>query len=203
MHRLIMLSSAYQRSSEAPAELLEADPDNRLWGRTNRRKLEAEELHDGLLALAGGLKERVGGPADSDPASPRRLIYLSTSRADRSDFGSLFDRANPSLHVERRTTSTVAPQALYLMNDPLIRAQAHSLAQRTEARASGDPAPRVATLLRLVYGRPATEEEIALGRAFIARDPTAESARPSAGGASPWDRFAQALLLSNEFLFVD
>ncbi|HKI21433.1 MAG TPA: DUF1549 domain-containing protein, partial [Isosphaeraceae bacterium] len=118
--RRIMLSAAYQRSSKAPAVLLEADPENRLWGRMNRRRLDAEELHDGLLALAGRLKDHMGGPADPDPSSPRRLIYLRTSRTDRSDFGSLFDRANPALHVERRTISTVAPQALYLMNHPLI-----------------------------------------------------------------------------------
>jgi hypothetical protein len=203
MHRRIMLSAAYQRTSEAPAELQAADPENRLCGRMNRRRLEAEELRDSLLALAGGLKDRPGGPADADPASPRRLIYQSTARSDRSDFGSLFDRANPALHVERRTTSTVAPQALHLMNDPLIRAHAQSLARRTEPSAASNPAPRIRALYRLVYGRPATQDEIALGCAFVAADAASESVRPGPGGASSWDRYAQALLLTNEFLFVD
>jgi len=203
MHRRIMLSAAYQRSSKAPAVLLEADPENRLWGRMNRRRLDAEELHDGLLALAGRLKDHMGGPADPDPSSPRRLIYLRTSRTDRSDFGSLFDRANPALHVERRTISTVAPQALYLMNHPLISEQARRLARRPEVNAPGDPAARIATLHRLVYGRPATDEEVALGCGFIARDAAALSARPEPGSATSWDRYAQALLLTNEFLFVD
>ena len=61
MHRLILLSAAYQRSSQAPSELLDADPENRLWGRMNRRPLEAEELHDSLLALAGRLNDQPGG----------------------------------------------------------------------------------------------------------------------------------------------
>jgi hypothetical protein len=197
MHRLIMLSAAYQRSSQAPAQLLAAEPENRLWGRMNRRRLEAEELHDSLLALAGRLKDRPGGPAESGAASPRRLIYLATSRSDRSDFGSVFDRANPALHVERRTISTVAPQALYLMNHPWIMEQARSLARRSEVVALANPAHRIATLHRLIYGRPATVEEVALGRGFIAATPRGPDAE------APWDLYAQALLLTNEFLFVD
>ncbi len=164
MHRRIVLSAAYQRSSKAPAALLDADPENRLWGRMSRRRLEAEELHDSLLALAGRLVERPGGPAESDPGSLRRLIYLGSSRSDRSDFGSVFDRANPSLHVERRTSSTVAPQALYLMNHPWVVEQARGLARRPEVAAAADPARRIAMLHLLVYGRPADDQEIALGR---------------------------------------
>ena len=67
MHRRILLSAAYQRSSQAPAVLREADPENRLWGRANRRRLEAEEIHDSLLALAGRLEDHPGGPAASTP----------------------------------------------------------------------------------------------------------------------------------------
>jgi hypothetical protein len=197
MHRLILLSAAYQRSSRAPAALLAADPENRLWGRMNRRRLEAEELHDSLLALAGRLKDQPGGPAESDPASPRRLIYLATSRGDRSDFGSVFDRANPALHVERRTISTVAPQALYLMNHPWIMDQARGLARRPEVAALADPDLRINTLHRLIYGRPATADEAALGRSFLAAAPKGPDAE------APWDVYAQALLLTNEFLFVD
>ena len=183
MHRLIVLSAAYQRSSKAPATLLDADPENRLFGRMVRRRLEAEELHDSLLALAGRLDARPGGPAESDRNSPRRLIYLATSRSDRSDFGSVFDRANPSLHVERRTTSTVAPQALYLMNHPWMLEQARGLARRPEVAAAADPARRIAILHRLVYGRPATDQEVALGRGFIAAAPDG-GRRPARPGTS-------------------
>jgi hypothetical protein len=197
MHRLILLSDAYQRSSQAPAALLGADPENRLWGRMNRRRLEAEELHDSLLAKAGGLKDRPGGPPESDAASPRRLIYVSTSRSDRSDFGSVFDRANPALHVERRTISTVAPQALYLLNHPWVLDQARALARRSGVAAQSDPAGRIGLLHRLVYGRPATQEEIGVGQSFIAVAPKGPDAE------IPWDLYAQALLLTNEFLFVD
>jgi hypothetical protein len=197
MHRLIMISEAYQRSSHPTAVLLEADPENQLWGRMDRRRLEAEELHDGLLALAGRLDERRGGPAESDPSSPRRLIYLASSRGDRSDFGSVFDRANPALHVERRTASTVAPQALYLMNHPWALEQARGLARREDSATERDPARRIARLYQRVFGRPASAEEIDLGRTLLTPSP------PGTDPQAAWDRYAQALLLTNEFLFVD
>jgi hypothetical protein len=197
MHRLMMLSDAYRRSSQPTKALLAADPENRLWGRMSRHRLEAEELHDSLLALAGRLNERPGGPADSDPASRRRLIYAASSRSDRSDFGSVFDRANPSLHVERRTVSTVAPQALYLMNNTWVIEQARGLARRAAVMAEDNPGHRIARLYPLVYGRPATGEEIELGNTLVGP----KSGEVDANAA--WAQYAQALLLTNEFLFVD
>ncbi|HWE37401.1 MAG TPA: DUF1553 domain-containing protein, partial [Isosphaeraceae bacterium] len=175
------------------------------------RRLEAEALHDSLLALPGRLDARAGGPADSDPSSPRRLIYLAVSRSGRSDFGTLFDRADAALHVERRTASTAAPQALLLMNDARVMDLALALADRPEVAAEDDPGRRVARLYRLVLGRPASEDEIALGRDFVAAamresPPTGEktaATEKGAAGLPPWAQYAQALLLSNEFLFVD
>jgi hypothetical protein len=190
-----MNSSTYQQSSRAPAA---ADPENRLLGRMTRRRLEAEEVRDSLFTLAGRLDARMGGPAEKDRSSPRRLLYLAVLRADRSDFGSLFDRANPALLVERRNSSTVAPQALHLMNDALIMDQARGLAGRPDVTAETDAARRISLLYRLAFGRPATEEEIAVAREFLA-----DAGRVPAGGPSPWEQYAQALLLSNEFLFVD
>jgi hypothetical protein len=209
-HRLVMLSATYQQSSRATDELLRADPENRLFGRMNRRRLEAEAVRDSLLALSGRLDARPGGPPDSNPSSRRRLFYLSVSRSDRSDFGSLFDRANPSLHVEKRTVSTAAPQALHLMNNAFVMEQAQGLADRPKVVAEKDAGRRIAALHLLVFGHPATEDEEQEGRDFIAAAtgqpspgpaPAARSGAPT--GLSPWAQYAQALLLSNEFLFVD
>jgi hypothetical protein len=205
VHRLILLSAAYQQSSRAPRESLAADPDNRLFGRMNRRRLEAEELRDSLLTVSGRLDICRGGPAEQDHSSPRRMLYLSASRADRSGFRVLFDAADASMHVEKRTTSTVAPQALLLMNDPLITGHVHHLIERPEVAAVAEPGKRIQALYRLVYGRQPREEEVALGRRFI----EAVSARPAGTKGQdppplgPWEVYAQALLLSNEFLFVD
>src|SRR5581483_12428477 len=105
-----------------------ADPDNRLWGRQNRRPLEAEALRDALLAVAGRLDRTMGGVADRDLLKPRRSVYQMTVRSDRSGFGPLFDAADPTAPVDRRTISTVAPQALFLLNHPLAKEQAKALA---------------------------------------------------------------------------
>jgi hypothetical protein len=202
MHRRIMLSAAYQRSSRPTPELLAADPDNRLLGRANRRRLEAEELRDTLFTLGGRLDPRMGGPAEPEATSPRRLIYLAVSRSDRSDFGSLFDRANPALHVERRGSSTAAPQALLLMNQALVLDLAHGLVSRPDILASGTcPDRRIAALYRLLFGRPPTEADMALGRSFV-ETASGEPDDPKAP-APPWDRYAQGLLLTNEFLYLD
>jgi hypothetical protein len=198
MHRLVMLSATYQQSSRAAQGTRPADPENRLFSRVDGRRLEAEALHDSLLAVAGRLDFRRGGPADADAASPRRLLYLRKSRSDPSGLGPLFDAANPAMHVDRRGSSTVAPQALFLMNSPLVVSAARRLTARPEVAGANGSEGRVRALYRLVYGREATAEEVRLGRDFIdALGPT-DSAHLGA-----WETYAQGLLLANEFLFVD
>jgi hypothetical protein len=200
MHRTIMRTRAYQQSSRPTQASLAADPENRIFGRMNRRRLDAEELHDSLLALSGRLEERPGGPAESDLGRRRRLVYLKTSRSGRSGFGSIFDLADPSLHVEARTNSTVAPQALFLMNHPFVQEQARGLAERVEIARYDDPDQRITALYRLIFGRPAIEPERAVAREFVAAAQKTPATKNSPGA---WERYAQALLLTNEFLYVD
>jgi hypothetical protein len=169
----------------------------------NRRRLEAEALRDGLLAVCGCLDTRPGGPADADRQSPRRMLYLRTSRSERSGFAAVFDGADASIQVEKRTVSTVAPQALYLMNSPLVAERVARLVRRPEVAAAQKTENRIQELYRILLGRPATGEEVAVGRGFL-EGSTAPA--PGKGGAPPLgtlEAYAQVLLLSNEFLFVD
>src|SRR5215831_5901873 len=106
MHRLMMLSATYQQSSESSLQAFQADPDNRLFGRMNRQRLEAETIRDNLLAVAGRLDFTMGGKATRDFTSPRRSLYQMTIRSDRSGFGPLFDMADSDAPVARRTVST-------------------------------------------------------------------------------------------------
>src|SRR4029453_785192 len=138
MHRLIMLSAAWQQSSRAAPETFKADPENRLFGRMNRRRLEAEAVHDALLAAAGRLRVRPEGPAEADPMTPRRMLYIKTTRTNRSGMGPLFDAADAAIHVERRTVSTIAPQALFLMNDTWIGDTAAQVTARPEIAGETD-----------------------------------------------------------------
>jgi hypothetical protein len=205
MHRLMMLSATYQQSSRSVAHSLKADPENRLFGRMNRQRLEAEAIHDALLAVAGRLDTRLDGPADSDPMSARRMLYIKTSRTSASGLGPLFDAANAAMHVERRTASTVAPQALLLMNDPLVGDAAARIAKRPEIASQTDLAQRIVALYKLIFGRNPTQAEIDLGRCFI-EEAAANPFDQPAGASEPVETLAvyiQALLLSNEFLFVD
>jgi hypothetical protein len=204
MHRLILLSAAYQQSSRPSPENLRADPNNLLLGRMNRRQLDAEALRDGLLAVCGCIDLQPGGPADANPQSTRRMLYLRVQRSDRSGFGALFDRADASIHVEKRTASTVAPQALFLMNDGLLTNRVGRLVARPEIIGRAKPEERIQALYRLVFGRPASEREVAVGRRFVEALAAEPPAKPGEGTPlGPWEAYAQALLLSNEFLFVD
>ena len=140
MHRLIMLSSAYQQSSRAAAEAFARDPDNRLFGRMNRRRLEAEAIRDSLLAVAGRLDATLGGPPFRGPgrAAADPVPSVGPHRApSASDFGRLFDRADPGSIVASRGESVVAPQALFFMNDPFVSELARALAARVAREEPG------------------------------------------------------------------
>jgi hypothetical protein len=206
MHRMIMRSATYQQSSRPSAASFNADPENRLLGRMNRRRLEVEAIRDALFAAAGRLDVRPGGPADSDAASSsRRMLYLKSSRTNRSGLGPLFDAADPAMHVERRTVSTVAPQALFLMNDPGIGDAARRITKRSEIAAEADPRRRIQMLYKLLVSRSPTAGETHTGFSFFERasaDPL-EQRPDSPDSGDPWAVYTQALLLSNEFLYVD
>jgi hypothetical protein len=193
MHKLIMLSAAYQQASEPSAEALKIDPDNRLWGRMSRRRLEAEAVRDSLLAVAGRLDRTAGGPAVRDFNSPRRSLYQMTVRSDRSGFGPLFDTPDSTQPVEKRTASTVAPQALFLMNHPFVLQQTQALAKRS-VRSAKDDRARVRFAYELLYGRRPLAEEERIGLEFLGGVGAAERG---------WEEYCQVLLCANEFIYMD
>jgi hypothetical protein len=197
MHRLVMLSAAYQQASEPEPDTLKADPDNRLFGRMSRRRLEAEAIRDSLLAVAGRLDVTMGGPATRDFNSPRRTLYQMTVRSDRSGFGPLFDAPDPTAPVAQRVVSTVAPQALFLMNHPFVLSQTKALAKRLVAEEGCDRL-KIQRAYVLLYGRPATEEEVGIGRGLLNA-----ARREGKRAEAAWAEYCQVLLCANEFLYVD
>jgi hypothetical protein len=205
MHRRILLSAAYRQACTVRPDTLRIDPDNLLFSSMNRRRLEAEPLRDSILSVCGCLDLRPGGPADADAQSTRRMVYLRCSRSDRSGFGAVFDAADASIQVDKRTVSTVAPQALLLMNSPLVAEKVGLLVGRPEVAGHDKSDERIAALYLLLFGRPATADEVSIGRRFVESLKDQPAAKKSDGpaGLGPWEAYAQALLLSNEFLFVD
>jgi cytochrome c553 len=194
LHRRIVLSATYRQSSFASDEQVNRDPENRWLGRFTGRRMEAESLRDAMLAVSGGLDPARGGPALADLAAPCRSLYIQTARWDRSNFATLFDAANPDSSVESRTTSTVAPQALFLLNNPFVLNQAKNFAERL-ARDVPDGVPtadaaRIQRAYQLLYGRPAHDEELAIAHGII-------SAKDG------WTDLAHILLCTNEFVHLD
>ena len=209
LHRLMMLSSAYQQSSDPLPSTLKADPDNRLFGHRSRHRLEAEAVRDNVLAVSGNLDTTMGGVATRDIHSGRRTLYLMTIRSDRSGYGPLFDAADSGVSVERRTVSTVAPQALFLLNSPFLLSQTHLLAQSLAKAEAESASARIQAAYQRLYGRPASPQEIEIGLAFVARaaketPPPPGSAKSIAeGDLRPWEEYCQLLLCANEFLYID
>ncbi len=190
LHRWIMLSSTYQQSSADRPDAVAHDPENRLLSRMNRQRLDFESMRDAMLAKAGHLDPTVGGPPVDLNALDcrRRTIYGLVDRQNLSSMLRDFDFASPDAHTQARHITTVPQQALFLLNNPLVLEQATALAERTEA--ATDSEARIARMFELALGRPANADELRSGKAFLA-----------AGGS--WPDFAQVLLLSNEFIFVD
>ena len=193
LHRKIMLSATFRQSSHATPAQFDTDPDNRWLSRFTPRRLEAEAIRDNLLCVSGRLDLTTGGPAVGDLAMTRRSIYLQTARWDRSNFATLFDAANPDASVEARSVSTVAPQALFLLNSGFILDQAGHLTDRL-MREVPEETPdaesvRIAQAYRLLFGRLPSDEERIIARQVVVQ--------------GDWKELAHVLLCSNEFVYVD
>lgn len=196
LHRRIMLSSTYRQSSDDRPAARAVDPENLFLWRMNRRRLDFEALRDAALFTSGRLDQTLGGPPFADVSAPpdaatRRTLYARIDRLNLPGLFRTFDFPDPNAMSPRRDSTTVPPQALFLMNHPFLIAASRALAARSEVVAVPDASPRVDRLYHLLYGRAPTAAEMGLAVAF-ATDP---------GGG--WDRLAQALLMSNEFAFVD
>jgi cytochrome c553 len=183
MHRQMVLSSAYRMASRHPlqARYAETDAGNRLLWRMNRRRMDADALWDSMLAVSGELNLKEGGPGfvptvtrealeglsrkgeewkPSPPAEQRRRsIYMFLKRALIPPIMTVFDFSDTTQPLEQRNVTIGSPQALALMNNPLVTARAEALARRVEAEAGADPARRVERAWLLTLGRKPSEPE--------------------------------------------
>jgi Protein of unknown function (DUF1553)/Protein of unknown function (DUF1549) len=211
MHRLIVTSAAYRQSSVADRGLVAADPDNLLLGRQNRRRLDGEAIRDALLFVSGSLNSAMKGPSVFPelppelsklsskgavwPVSPRvadrrrRSLYVFIRRNLRYPFFEVFDRPDTNASCPRRPVTTIAPQALSLLNSGLAHEAARALAARA-AEGSAVGLSQAETAARLALGRVSDPAERQMIADFLAR-----------GGSI--DDLCLALLNTNAFLYVD
>jgi hypothetical protein len=195
--RRIVLSATYRQSSDTRPDCVAADAENRLLWRANRRRLDLESLRDSLLAIAGRLDKKMGGPSVSltdAPFSTRRSVYGYIERQNLPAFFRTFDFANPNTHTPERPQTTAPQQALYLMNSPFAIEQASFLATRSEkpevessvAGVEAQPSPQTAAtsssstaaasrvrrinrLFRCALGREPTIDELTDALEFVDR----------------------------------
>ncbi len=185
LHRRILLSKAWQQSSDDRPEALKVDPENHLVWKMNRQRLEFEPMRDALLAVAGRLDATLGGrPIDlfARPFTTRRAVYGFIDRQDLPGTFRVFDLASPDVSTPMRAGTTVPQQALYGMNSPFVVEQAKALAARPEMATTGDTQGRIQALYRLVYARPADADEIAAGSRFLDTPP-----EPPPAAAAIWE----------------
>ena len=192
-----MLSAVYQQQSDDRPACRAVDPENNVLWKMNRTRLDFEATRDALLAVAGALDQRVGGPSFKDltaSQSTRRTVYAYLDRLNVSGLFRTFDFPSPDATSPQRDVTTVAPQALFLMNNPFVLEQARRLLRRPEMASETDAARRIDRLYRLCYGRSSKADEVKMGLEYL---------KMSKQEAAAWERYTQALLLANEFVFVD
>lgn len=218
MHRLLLSSTAYQQSSEPPRDALVRDPDNRLFSRQNRVRLEGEAIRDSLLAISGRLNAKMGGPsvfppipaditktsknwtASADPDEHRRRsIYIFARRNLRFPFLEVFDAPDSNLSCPERGQSTTAPQSLTLLNSEEVMDAARATAARLTREATAER-DRIDRAFRLVLGREPSGKELRMSREFLQ---AAEGRTGAAAESERWVELCRALFNLNAFVYVD
>lgn len=193
LHREILLTDAYRRSSRDTAASSKTDPENRLLWRANRRRLDAESLLDSMLALSGRLSSDSGGPPRpwDIEGNRSRTVYRFVSRRRLDVRLGLFDFPNPNRTSPQRFGTNTPLQGLFFLNSDLLMQQAAAFAERLDMEVGTNVDTRIRRGYRLVFGRDPTGEELALTRRF------------AVSADDGWPRLAQTWLSSNEFLYVN
>jgi hypothetical protein len=235
LHRLILLSSTYQQASGAGFQPAVArlkagwkptprhDPDNRLFGRADVRRLEAEAVRDALLAASGQLDTAMGGSllklknrvyffdhTSKDLTtydSRRRSIYLPVVRNNVFDVLQLLDFPDPAVSTGNRATTVVASQALLMLNSDLVMQAASDLADRLLADSGNDnPAnvdQRLSRLYVIAFGREPTSDERQSDQAFLVKVAQAQTDKTNADNRrQAWATLCHVVLAANEFIYV-
>jgi cytochrome c553 len=222
MHRLMVLSTAYRQASrttpEQAARTVTADPQNKLLHRQNVRRLEAEAIRDAVLLVSGRLDRTAEGPgvlpyltehqvgrgrpASSGPldGNGRRSLYLQVRRNFLNPMFVAFDYPTPFTTIGRRGTSNVPAQALAMLNNPFVLAQAELWAKRVLAEPDRTPEQRVREMYEAAYGRPPSPDELDAAVGFVAGQ-SKEYGEPDHPKA--WADLAHVLFNAKEFIFVE
>ncbi len=191
LHRRIMLSHAYLQESVEIPSASKVDPQNILLWRQNRQRLDFEGMRDSMLAVSGQLNDVIGGrpmQLDSDQLKQRRTLYALIDRNNLPGLFRTFDYPSPDASSPGRPLTTVPQQALYFMNSPFVQSVSETLAEQIRQQSS-EPSGQSELLVQRVFSRRASQEEVTLLANYLEKHPL--------------EQLAQALLMTNEFMFID
>ncbi|MFM8406633.1 MAG: PSD1 and planctomycete cytochrome C domain-containing protein [Pirellulaceae bacterium] len=210
MRREMVLSATYRTASTVDRDAIAADPENRFYGRSPRRRMDAESVRDSLLALSGFLDRSFGGPpADWDGGATgigptRRTLYASINRAALNDYLATFDYVEPGVAVDRRPQTTVPHQSLFLMNHPLPLQCAERLGEEAAGRPPEAAVQTIQWMGQKIWGRALSDHEAnAIARIAMPTSPASESDSPVSWTQADWVALVHALILAPEFLQLD
>jgi hypothetical protein len=212
IHKMILMSNAYQMASDDIEANLKIDPENRQLWRMPRRRIEGEIIRDSILAAAGSLDKTVGGEPffpyidpslfqasskrnwvgkpDSDPSTWRRSVYVFSKRSIPLPMFEVFDKPDTIGSCARRNRSTVAPQALIMMNNSFIAFHAQRFADRLKDESNGNQERLITLAFEHALARPPTKSERDRATTFLAQS------------KDSLVDFCQALFNSNEFVYI-
>jgi hypothetical protein len=207
IHKLMLMSATYQQSTSASPVAVKRDPENQLFSRMNRLRLEGEIIRDNLLSVADRLNPKLGGPSVFPPIPTeaikgtkdwqvtsdktqhtRRSLYIFARRNLRFPFLEAFDLPDSNLSCPKRERSTTALQALSMLNASDVIDAANALGERLKQEPKTDP-ERIELAYRLTLGRKPTADESKVAIEFLADSPLSELCR--------------ALFNVNEFIYLD
>ena len=231
LHRLILNSATY-RQGTAPNEANHAiDPNNHLIWRRRPQRLESEAFRDSMLAVAGSLNPEMFGPSfkppipgeamqarnvkdpypgdvQDSPASRRRSVYMFHKRVVQYPLMMAFDAPDAQVSCGRRTNTTVAPQALALLNDPFVRLRSEEFSRRLTVEAGKEEDAQIRLAFQLGLARQPATEELTDAQSFLSEQTAARRARDgqlseAAAKALGLTDFCQMLFSFNEFIYID
>jgi len=209
------------KAKTSPADLFAKnsakDPNNSLWWRADRRRLDAESIRDALLHVSGDLDETVGGAHPFPPVhtwgftqhnqffanydNRQRTVYQMQQRLRKHPFLALFDGADPNSSTATREPSTTPLQSLFMMNDKFAHEQAAKFATRVQ-QGEPDEARQIQRAFLALYARPPQADELKMATDYLAQFRTKLAAKKLPADQA-WASLSRALLGANEFLYVD
>jgi len=215
MHRQIMLSNVYQLSADLDNHSTEIDPENTYLWRSNRRRLEAEAIRDGIMSASGELKFNGGGTiltykdrqyvantskgSSVDYDRPIRATYIPVLRSSMYEVFQAFDLPDPTTSNGDRDSTVVAPQALFMMNSSVILTHSKKMAESLLNQTTLDDQTRIREAYERALSRQPSSQEIDQGLTFISR----MEKEWKGDKVNAWQSYCKSLLASNEFIYLN